>query len=81
MKQRLADKVFNEVYSYGGFPMRLGDIITHLDEVAKSLDKNNWFAIREAGLQGLMFHHNYKPLTNVEPISMAEFRQIIKEVR
>jgi len=76
MRKRGADIVFNEVYSYGGFPMRLGDIITDMDTTAKQLDKKNWFRIREAGLSGLMQRHKYQPLTDTEPISLEQFYQL-----
>ena len=70
------DKVLNEVYYYGGLPLRLGDIIADMDEKAKELDKEHWFNIREAGLSGLMSFNKFTPLNDVEPLTLSEFHNI-----
>ena len=75
-RMRAIDEVLNEVYLYGGFPLRLGDIITDMDKTAKQLDKNNWFSIREAGLAGLMRFNRWHPLEGAEPISLERFYEI-----
>jgi len=74
---KILDTIMNEVYYYGGLPLKLGDIIQDMDKTAKQIDKHNWFKIREAGLLGLMQYHHFKPLIGVKPLSLTEFQQIL----
>ena len=73
------DKHMSQVVWFGGLPIRRGDMITYMDEVAKSQDKDNWFRIREAGVLGnYQFNeqHGYPP-EGTTPLSLAEFRRIV----
>ncbi len=76
----LLDKHMNQVIWYGGLPIRRGDMIKDLDEVAKSWDSKNWFKIREAGLLGnYQFNekHGYPP-EGTTPLTLNEFKLITK---
>ena len=76
----LVDIYMNEVVSYGGFPMRRGDVITDLDKVARSTGQKNWLSIRDAGLIGNTQYNKMHPLPqDTEPITLAEFYEIIGE--
>ena len=78
----LVDQYFNEVVSYGGFPMRRGDVITDLDKVARSTGEKHWLSIRDAGLMGNTQYNERHPLPpNTEPITLAQFYEIIGEVK
>ena len=77
----LVTEHMNQPVYYGGFILRRGDVIRHLDEVAKTWDKKNWFRLREAGLLGNYQYnemHGYPP-THTIPISLVEFKRIIGE--
>ena len=73
----MLDKMMNEVILYGGFPMRRGDVISHLDKVAKSTGEKNWLRIRDAGLLGVEQYNDMHPIApNAEYLTLAEFEQI-----
>ena len=81
-RQTLVDEYFNEVVSYGGFPLRRGDVITDLEEVAKSTGQKNWLRIRDAGLIGNTQFNERHPLPpGTKPITLAEFYKIIEGVK
>lgn len=78
-KQSLAQQHLSQVVWFGGFPMRRGNVMSYLEEVAKSQDKDNWFRIREAGMLGNYQYnerHGYPP-EGTEPISLADFKKIV----
>lgn len=78
----LVDEYFNEVIYYGGLPLRRGDAITDLDEVAKSTGERNWLPIRDAGLMGLEFFNRRHPMPpDTEPITLDQLYQIRGIVR
>lgn len=76
------DQYFNEVVSYGGFPLRRGDVIADLQEVAKSTGVKNWLSIRDAGLIGNTQYNERHPLPpGTEPITLDEFYKILGDYR
>ena len=81
MKRRtLVDEHMSQVISAGGLPLRRGDYIIYLDEVAKSQDPKNWLRLRDAALLGnYQYHemHGYPP-EGTEPLTLAEFRRIVE---
>ena len=75
----ILDEYMGEVVSYGGFPMRRGDVIKDLTDVAKSVRPNNWLSIRDAGLIGLDQFNKTHPLPpGIEPISLERFNEIVR---
>jgi len=78
-RETLVDKVMNEVVLYGGFPVRYGTMVKHLDEVAKSTGEKNWMAIRDAGLMGHATREKLHPTKlpeDVQPLTYEEFERI-----
>mgnify|MGYP001583289000 CR=1 FL=1 len=76
-RERLIDKVMNEVVWYGGLPVRYGNVCTDLEKVAKSTGEKNWLAIRDAGLMGLSSFNRQHPVPpGTEPITLAQFYSI-----
>ena len=67
-KERLADKIGNEVIMYGGLPLRRKDV--YKDVMATVNDK------RAADM--FAFSSSRKVLKNVKPYSYAQFRRITK---
>ena len=75
----VVDEVMNKVVLYGGLPIRYGTMIAHMDEVAKSLDPENWFKIREAGLSGWYsreLRHPTELPADVQPLTLDELKQV-----
>ncbi len=71
----------NQVVWFGGQPLRRGDVMLYLEEVAKTYDAKNWLRIRDAGMLGnYQFNekHGYPP-EGTEPLSLAEFKKVIGE--
>ena len=74
----LMDEHLNQVVWHGGFPVRRGDVLHHLSEIARSWDKNNWLRIRDAGMLGnyqYNKHHGYPPEGTI-PLTLDQLRQI-----
>lgn len=85
--QTLTDEHMNQVIWAGGLPIRRGDYITYLDEVAKEQAKiikeetgkdYSWLRLRDAGMLGnYQFNekHGYPP-EGTKPYTLAEFKAI-----
>ena len=67
-KERLADKIGNEVIMYGGLPLRRKDVYKDVMATLKDKRAADMFA----------FGHNHKALKGVKPYSYAQFRKITK---
>ncbi len=79
-KERILDKIMNEVIWYGGLPMRYGDVMRDLEETAKSTGEKNWLRIRDAGLVGVsQFNERYPMPEGTEPVTYAEFERLTGE--
>jgi hypothetical protein len=75
------DKYMNEVIWYGGFPMRRGDVILHLDrvaqQVARATGRKSWLSLRDAGLMGNSFYNDRHPMPEgTEPITLQQLYEI-----
>ncbi len=80
-RERLIDKVMNEVIWYGGLPMRYGDVMRDLEATAKSTGEKNWLPIREAGMMGVIqFNRSHPMPEGTEPVSYAEFQALRRQV-
>jgi hypothetical protein len=78
-KRTMVEQHLDRVIWFGGFPMRRGDVMTYMGEVAKSQDPKNWLRLRDAGLLGNYQYneqHGYPP-EGTEPISLSDFRKIV----
>lgn len=67
LPENSTNKTMNEVYMYGGLPLRYADIVRDLDKQSGGNIK-----LREAYLRGGLKH----PLIGVKPISLKEFQDI-----
>ncbi len=81
-RQTLMDEHLNQVVWFGGLPIRRGDMMTYLTEVAQEQDYDNWLRIRDAGMLGnYQFNerHGYPP-EGIEPLTLSEFRMIVGDI-
>jgi len=79
-KPTIVDEHMSQVIYAGGLPLRRGDYIAYLDEVAKSQDTHNWLRLRDASLLGnYQFNerHGYPP-EGTKPLTLVEFKQIVE---
>ena len=67
-KERLADKIGNEVIMYGGLPLRRKDVYKDVMLDFKNKRMAETFA----------FGHSHKTLKGVKPYSLAQFRKITR---
>jgi hypothetical protein len=78
-RRTMVEQHLDRVIWFGGFPMRRGDVMAYMGEVAKSQDPKNWLRLRDAGLLGNYQYnekHGYPP-EGTEPISLSDFRKIV----